>query len=190
MAAAAATAGAAALPTCLRLATAAAGDSDKLRPSGLQAVGSLFQLHAQLVGLDRKGAAAALPPAPQLQSLLGAAAQAVQDCVASGSARVQWAACDAAGALLACPPPEAQPHWAPLLQQLLALLRSSPNFRSRALAAAALRQLGCSAVPPAGSLLALLEAVADVLFEGVLPDMLGSGLRPSTPCCSSVSSIA
>ncbi|KAL4421841.1 hypothetical protein ABPG77_001323 [Micractinium sp. CCAP 211/92] len=166
MASAAATAGAAALPTCLRLATAAAGDSDKTRPSGLQAVGSLFQLHAQLVGLDRKGAAAALPPAPQLQSLLGAAAQAVQDCVASGSARVQWAACDAAKALLACPPPEAQPDWAPLLQQLLALLRSSPNFRSRALAAAALRQLGCSAVSPAGSLLGFIEAVADVLFEG------------------------
>ncbi|KAL4424003.1 hypothetical protein ABPG75_001304 [Micractinium tetrahymenae] len=156
-------AGVAALPACLRLAVTAAGDSDKMRPSSLQAVGSLFQLRAQLaVAPDQ----AAVLAAPEVQPLLAAAAQAVQLCTAASSTRVQWAACEAAGALLACPPPEAQPHWAPLLGQLLALLRSSPNFRSRALAAAALRQLGGRAALPADSLSELLESVAAVLIEG------------------------
>lgn len=164
--AAATAAGRAVLPACLRLAASAAGDSDKLRPSGLQAIGSLFQLHTQLAALEGKGGAAALPAASEVAPLLAAAAQAVQQCLASGSARVQWAACEAAGALLACPPPQAQPRWAALLPQLAALLQSGRNFRSRALAAAALRQLDGSAALPAGSLLGLLEQVAAVLFEG------------------------
>jgi hypothetical protein len=156
------------LPGCLRLAVTAAGDSDKLRPSGLQALGSLFALQARLLAEQQPAPAAAAEAGGQ--QLYAAAAQAVQQCLEAGNARVQWAACEAAGQLLACPAAPVQQHWPAVLQQLLALLRECPNFRSRALAAGALRQLGggspAAAGGSGGSIEQLLGAVADVLFQG------------------------
>lgn len=148
---------AAMLPACLQLAVAATGDGDKLRPGSLQAIGSLFALREALPA-GQRGVVS--------ERLLGTAAEAVQLCLGSGSARVQWAACEAAGQLLACAPPPAQPHWAPLLLHLSALLRQCPNFRSRGLAAAALRRVGDGGPPPMRSAAALLETAAGVLFEG------------------------
>ncbi|PRW60946.1 Wee1 kinase [Chlorella sorokiniana] len=150
-------------PDCLRLAlAAAAGDNDKLRPSGLQALGSLAAL------------ADVLPPtavASQEQQLEDAVA-AVSSRLAARSVRVQWAACEAAGALLACGAAPVLQHCAALVQQLLGLLRECPNFRSRTQAAGALLRLrcwgalggdGCKAVQ-------LLDDVATVLFRGKAND--------------------
>ena len=153
------------LPACLQLATAAAGGSDKLRPSGLQALGCLLELRGRLPAeqqqrqQQQQGGHAEEP-------LLAAATRAVLDCLASSNARVQWAACEAAGELLACPAPAVQRHAAAVMRQLLDVLRGCPNFRSRALAAAALRLAGAPAVASAGPPAQLLAAVADVLFEG------------------------
>lgn len=155
--------GAQLLPACLQLAAAAAGGSDKLRPSGLQALGSLFELRGRLPVQQQQQQHGS---ASGEEQLLAAAAQAVLDCLSSSNARVQWAACEAAGELLACPAPAVQRHAAAVLQQLLGLLRGCPNFRSRALAAAALRLAGAPALASTGPPAQLLDAVAGVLFDG------------------------
>lgn len=158
-------------PGCLQLALATAtADNDKLRPSGLQALASLAAL------------ADALPPAAVARQgqQLGAAVTAVSGGFAAKSARVQWAACEAAGALLACSAAPVQQHGAALLQQLLVLLRGCPNFRSRALAAGALlRVRSWAALGGSGSAaMQLLDDVADVLFQGTL------GPVHCRPCCT------
>lgn len=149
--------GARLLPGCLRLADAAAADSDKLRPSGLHALGSLFALAGRLpAGLVE-----------EQQQLFAVAAATLQDCLGAANARVQWAACNAAGDLLACPAPPVQRHASGVLQSLVALLRQCPNFRSRALAAAALQRLGSLEAAVEGtSPVAQLDALADLLFSG------------------------
>lgn len=165
-----------ALPTCLQLAVAATEGSDKVRPSGLQALGGLFELAstlADLVGRQKAGELAAAAATEQQQ--LTAAVAALQACLASSNARVQWAACEAAGALLASRAPAVQQRAPAVLLKLLRLLQCCPNFRSRALAAAALRRLGAlpaSVASNSGSTaepsdaVQLLDAVAGVLFEG------------------------
>lgn len=161
-AAAAPAAAAEALPGCLRLAVgAAAAGNEKVRPSGLQALGSLLDMCGRLPS--------EVPAAGDAAQLLAAAAAAVQDSLGSGNAaRVQWAACEAAGQLLACSAAATQQHVAATVRQLLALLRECPNFRSRALAAAALRRLPslAPAADASGGPEGLLDAVAAVLFQG------------------------
>jgi hypothetical protein len=142
---------------CWRLATAAAqSDSDKLRPSGLQALGSLFAV----VAAAQQAAALDAP-------LLSAGRAAVEQALTAVNARVQWAACEAAGPLLACSlrTDDAES----LLQELLVLLESCPNFRSRALAAAALQCVSLNTAKQLhskGKLSAALGALARLLFMG------------------------
>lgn len=177
------------LPGCLQLAVAAAGGSDKLRPSGLQALGSLFELRGRLPAQQQQQGVA-----EEAEQHFGAAAQALLDCLTSSNARVQWAACEAAGELLACPAAPAQRRASAVLQQLLALLRQCPNFRSRALAAAALRLAGAPAAVAFGDSPAqLLDAVAAVLFDGERCDVAmlwllvmhaGPAAPPWHPRCS------
>lgn len=167
------------LPGCLQLALAAAtADSDKLRPSGLQALGSLAAL------------AGALPPAvvaAQGQQLADVVS-AVSSSFASKSARVQWAACEAAGALLGCDAAPVQQHCAALLQQLLVLLRECHNFRTRAQAAGALLRLSSwAALDGSGSrAVQVLDAVAAVLFQGALRCSSSSCRWPCARACVSV----
>lgn len=162
------------LPGCLQLATAAARDSDKLRPSSLQALGSLCGLQSVLTAGQQAAGEAAPAQQRQQQQLWASAGSAVQECLLSGSIRVQWAACETAGHLLACSAPEVQHCWPPVLDHLLTVLRACPNFRTRGLAATALRQLGfgCS-LPPEVCVVSLLDDVAGCLFEGEL----GAGLQ-------------
>lgn len=166
-------------PGCLQLAlVAATADNDKLRPSGLQALGSLAAL------------AGALPPAAvaaQGRQLADVVA-AVSSSFASKSARVQWAASEAAGALLGCDVAPVQQHCAALLQQLLVLLRECPNFRSRAQAAGALLRLSSWAALDGSSSRAVqvLDAVAVVLFQGALRCSASSCRWPCARACVSV----
>jgi len=162
------------LPGCLQLATAAARDSDKLRPSSLQALGSLFSLQSVMTAGQQAAGKAAPAQQRQQQQLWASAGSAVQECLLSGSVRVQWAACETAGHLLACSAPEVQPCWPAVLDNLLTVLGACPNFRTRVLAAAALRQLGvaCS-LPPEVRVVSLLDDVAGSLFEGEF----GAGLQ-------------
>jgi len=155
-------------PACLQLAVAAAiADNDKLRPCGLQALGSLAAL------------ADALPPTAVAQQApwLEAAVAAVSGCLAAKSVRVQWAACEAAGALLACGAAQVQQHSAALLQHLLVLLQECPNFRSRTLAASALLRLrSWAALGGSGSrAVQLLDDVAVLLFQGALGGTVPAG---------------
>lgn len=149
---------------CLRLAVASAADSDKLRPSGLQALGSLScqlaTLSPELQQTTEEGG--------DEQRLLAAGVQAVHQALAASNARVQWAACEAAGQLLACQAASVQRHLDTMVQQLLLLLQECPNFRSRALAAAALQQLSSTAVRLHGGerLVQVLDVAAAVLFQG------------------------
>lgn len=162
-----------ALPACLQLAVAAAEGSDKVRPSGLQALGGLFELASRLADqVGRQTAEELAAAASTEQQQLTAAVAAIQSCLASSNARVQWAACEAAGALLASHAPAVQQRAPAVLHDLLRLLQRCPNFRSRALAAAALRRLvALPAVASGGGAeplgaVRLLDAVAGVLFEG------------------------
>lgn len=155
-------------PSCLQLAlSTATADSDKLRPCGLQALGSLAAL------------ADALPPTAVTEQgqWLEAAVAAVSGCLAAKSVRVQWAACEAAGGLLACGAAQVQQHSVALLQHLLVLLQECPNFRSRTLAASALIRLrSWAALGGNGSrAVQLLDDVAVLLFQGALGGTVPAG---------------
>jgi hypothetical protein len=162
--------GAQMLGALLPLALAAAADNDKVRPSALAALGSLANLLAALPPAQAAAAAASH------RAALAAGAEAVGGGLAAGSGRVQWAACDAAGQLLAAAP--LAPAAAPLARQLLLLLQRCPNFRSRALVADALARLSAEAGRLWGGsqLATLLSEVAALLFEG--------GPRPACPCAA------
>ena len=155
---------------CLRLGVAVAeADNEKVRPSGLQALGSLFGLLPHLALQFGEGggeAAAAVESSQEVLPLVAAAAQAVQQGLSCASPKVQWAACEAAADLLACSAAPACRHAPAVAHQLVALLAGSPNFRSRALAAAALRRATVGALPSGGAA-QFLDAVAAQLFQGI-----------------------
>lgn len=155
-----------ALQAALCLATAAARDGDKVRASGVEALGSLFGLAAcggDLAELDeqqrRAWEVAVVDAVVALAACLGPPA----------SARVQWSACGAAGQLLhaVCNgllsglPALARP----VVQPLCDLVQWAAHHKTRALAAAALRA-GCSAATYGGEYTRALCGTVDALHSG------------------------
>lgn len=140
------------LPALLRLATLAASDHEKVRPSGALAIGLLSQT-----------AAATGEEVPRQDA--AAAGEALVSCLRSGSAKVQWSACSGAAAALEGGNFAGGAPSGSILAALLELVESSPNLRTRASAAEALCHVG--SVPEfEGAYLPAVQAVAAALFGG------------------------
>jgi hypothetical protein len=180
------------LPALLALAAHAAQDTEKVRASGVEALGHCFVC----LGLFASSASSASGGTSTCDSsllaldtaTLAAAGQALIACLQSSVPKVQWSACMAAGLLLrgcsrmsealAAPSPlAAQPAWVgqlnqlacEVLGQLLRLLGSCPSMRSRVRAAEALSRAGSMAWYR-GSCeqyqREVLQPVCQALFEG------------------------
>lgn len=183
-----------ALPTLLALATHAAGDNEKVRASGVEALGHAFDCLGPCSSPSMGGVMAASQGSGELvleAGMVEAAGCALLAGLQSGVPKVQWSACSAAGQLLhACGclvPPSAGsgsscgsggstaqvPAWVGSLQQLahqaveqlLGLLGSCPSTRSRVRAAAALQSVPSVAIFQ-GSYAELLHPVCQALFQG------------------------
>jgi hypothetical protein len=112
----------------VRLAAALATGSDKAKASGVAALAALLGapcLTGQLTASDMEEAGTA-----------------IENCLANQNAKVQWAACGAAGAFLAASASAGRPPAEQVLLALERLIREDASFKTRSLAAGALRGLG------------------------------------------------